>query len=66
MLAIGVWIVEALAVIWSEIDSEAGVPKPDGRVPEPANVRRVLRDARGEAALAWLTSHTEHGGDDLG
>ena len=25
---------------------------------DPANVRRELRDARGEQALAWITSHT--------
>lgn len=112
MLATGVRIGEALAVLWSEIDFAAGTvqitstiirvkgegllrkdtksaagqrtlalpvsavavlrrrfmtgarldqpvfPSVTGGFRDPANVRRELREARGEAALAWITSHT--------
>jgi integrase len=111
MLATGVRIREALAVVWSELDFEAGTVQitstlirvrgegllrkgtksragertlalpasavvmlrrrfmsgarldqplfPDvlGGFRDPANVRRELREARGEEALAWVTSH---------
>lgn len=33
-------------------------PSVVGGFRDPANVRRELREARGEAALAWITSHT--------
>lgn len=112
MLATGVRIGEALAVVWSEVDFTAGTveitstiirvkgkgllrkdtksaagkrtlalpmsavavlrrrfmtgarldqplfPSVVGGFRDPANVRRELREARGEAALAWITSHT--------
>ncbi|WP_228266097.1 site-specific integrase [Microlunatus elymi] len=112
MLATGVRIGEALGVVWSEVDFEAGTveitstiirvrhegllrkdtkssagrrtlalpmsavavlrrrfatgarldqplfPSVLGGFRDPANVRRELRDARGDAALAWITSHT--------
>ena len=112
MLATGVRIGEALAVVWSEVDFEAGTVRitstlirvkgegllrkgtkssagertlplpmsclavllrrfmagarldqpvfPDvrGGFRDPANVRRELRQARGEEKLAWITSHT--------
>jgi len=112
MLATGVRIGEALAVLWSEVDFEVGTVQitstlirvkgegllrkgtkssagertlplpmsglavlrrrfmtgarldqpvfPDllGGFRDPANVRRELREARGEEALAWITSHT--------
>lgn len=112
MLATGVRIGEALAVVWSEVDFTAGTveitstiirvkgkgllrkdtksaagkrtlalpmsavavlrrrfmtgarldqpvfPSMVGGFRDPANVRRELREARGEAALAWITSHT--------
>jgi integrase len=112
MLATGVRIGEALAVLWSQVDFERGTVQitstlirvrgegllrkktkssagertlalpasavavlrrrfmtgarldqplfPDvlGGFRDPANVRRELREARGEDALAWITSHT--------
>ena len=112
MLATGVRIGEALAVVWSQVDWEAGtvqitstlvrvrgegllrkgtksragereLPLPPSAVSvlrrrfmsgarldqplfpdvlggfrDPANVRRELREARGEEALAWITSHS--------
>jgi len=112
MLATGVRIGEALALVWSEVDFEAGTvqitstiirvrrerllrkdtktsagqrtlalpmsaqavlrrrfmsgarldqpvfPSLTGGFRDPANVRRELREARGDAALAWITSHT--------
>ncbi len=112
MLATGVRIGEALAVVWSDIDFEAGTvritstlvrvkgegllrkgtksragertlplpmsavamlrrrfmtgarldqplfPDVQGGFRDPANVRRELREARGQATLAWITSHT--------
>lgn len=112
MLATGVRIGEALAVVWSEVDFTAGTveitstiirvrgegllrkdtksaagkrtlalpmsavavlrrrfmsgarldqpvfPSVVGGFRDPANVRRELREARGGAALAWITSHT--------
>jgi integrase len=36
----------------------AAVPDVLGGFRDPSNVRRVLREARGEEALAWITSHT--------
>jgi integrase len=32
-------------------------PDAIGGFRDPANVRRDIRDARGEDALAWITSH---------
>lgn len=112
MLATGVRIGEALAVVWSQVDLEAGTvqitstlirinqegllrkgtkssagernlplpasavamlrrrfmtgarleqpvfPSVNGSFRDPSNVRRALRKARGEEALAWITSHT--------
>lgn len=112
MVATGVRIGEALAVLWSEVDFETGAVEitstlirvkgegllrkgtksragertlplppsalavlrrrfmtgarldqplfPDvlGGFRDPANVRRELREARGNDALAWITSHT--------
>lgn len=112
MLATGVRIGEALAVVWSEVDFDAGTvdisstlirvkgesllrkatksragertlalpmsaiailrrrfmqgarldqpvfPSIAGGFRDPANVRRELRQARGDAELAWITSHT--------
>jgi len=112
MLATGVWIGEALAVVWSDVDLDTGtvaitstlirvkgeglVRKPtktrtgDRMLPlplsavavlrrrfmsgarlnqpvfpdvrggfrDPSNVSRELRNARGDAELAWVTSHT--------
>jgi len=112
MLATGVRIGEALAVLWSQVDFVAGTvqitstiirvrgegllrkgtksaagertlalpvtavavlrrrfmtgarldqplfPSLNGGFRDPANVRRELREARGEEALAWITSHT--------
>ena len=112
MLATGCRIGEALAVVWSQVDFEAGtvqitstlvrvkgegllrkgtksragertLPLPASAVAmlrrrfmtgarldqplfpdvlggfrDPANVRRELREARGDETLAWITSHT--------
>lgn len=112
MLATGVRIGEALAVVWSEVDFDAGTvqitstlirvkgegllrkatksragertlplplsavavlrrrfmsgarldqplfPSLEGGFRDPSNVRRELREARGAADLAWITSHT--------
>jgi integrase len=112
MLATGVRIGEALAVVWSQVDFVAGTvqitstlvrvrgegllrkgtksragertlalpasavamlrrrfmtgarldqpvfPSVVGGFRDPTNVRRELREARGEDALAWITSHT--------
>lgn len=112
MLATGIRIGEALAVVWSQVDLDAGTvqitstlirvrgegllrkstksragertlplplsavallrerfmtgarldqpvfPDVSGGYRDPANVRRAIRDARGEEALAWITSHS--------
>jgi integrase len=112
MLATGVRIGEALAVVWTDVDFQAGTvritntlirvrgegllrkgtksragertlplpesavallrrrfmtgarldqpvfPSVEGGFRDPANVRRELREARGEDTLAWITSHT--------
>ena len=53
----------AVAVLRRRFMSGARLDQPvfpslTGGFRDPANVRRELRDARGEAALAWITSHT--------
>jgi integrase len=111
MLATGARIGEALAVVWAEVDLDAGTvqitstlvrikgegllrketksragertlplptsavavlrrrfitgarldqpvfPRPSGGFRDPSNVRRDLREARGEETLAWIISH---------
>jgi integrase len=65
MLATGARIGEALAVVWASSRFLTGArleqplfPDLLGGFRDPANVRRELREARGEESLAWVTSHS--------